>query len=61
MKKNNENSKQKIYDSIMFSQAGTANDCTGLIPKGIEDKEEYRSYEDIRNFAVPKIVKENID
>ena len=39
MKKNNENSKQKIYDSIMFSQAGTANDCTGLIPKGIEDKE----------------------
>lgn len=61
MKKNDKKSKQKIYDNIMFSQAGCANDCTGLIPSGTTDREEFYSYEDIRNFAVPEIVKENVD
>ncbi len=61
MKKNDKKSKEKIYDNIMFSQAGSANDCTGLIPKGTNDREEFYSYEDIRNFAVPEIVRESID
>ncbi len=61
MKKDDKKSKQQIYDNIIFCHSGAARDCTGLIPKGVTDNEEYKSYEDVYNFAVPEIVKENID
>ncbi len=53
MKKND---KEKIYDEVMFSQAGSANECTGLIPSAIQNKDELRSYEDVYNFSVPEFI-----
>ncbi len=57
MKKND---KEKVYDEIMFNQAGSTNDCTGLIPSAIQNKEELRAYEDVYNFSVPEMVKKDI-
>ena len=59
MKKNDKKSKQKILDEIMFSNAGSINDCTGLIPRGTNDREEFFSYEDVRNFSIPEVSKED--
>lgn len=53
--------KEKIYDKLMFHQAGSANDCTGLIPTAIQEKEELKAYEDVYNFSVPESVKEDLD
>ena len=52
MKKVSENRKiQKEFDSIAFAKAGSINDCTGLIPKAVEDNHEYESYKAICNFS----------
>ncbi len=57
MKKNDN---EKIYDEIMFNNAGSANDCTGLIPSAPQSIEQIRAYEDVYNFSVPEVVKKNI-
>ena len=54
-------SKQKIYDEIMFNEAGSSNDCTGLIPSEIMNEEEYKSYEDMYSFNIPESVRKDIE
>lgn len=62
MKKNkNKNENEKAYDEIMFNQAGSMTECTGLIPSAIENSEELSSYEDVFNFSIPESVKKNIE
>lgn len=46
------------YEDIMFSEAGSANDCTGLIPSAVMNESEYESYEDIMDFNVPEMDKD---
>ncbi|MGN1087161.1 MAG: hypothetical protein ACI4Q5_09010 [Porcipelethomonas sp.] len=45
------------YEDIMFNEAGSANDCTGLIPSAVNDDSEYKSYEDIMDFDLPEMYK----
>lgn len=52
--------KQTIYDEIMFNEAGSSNDCTGLIPSEIMDESEYKSYEDMYSFNLPESVRNDI-
>lgn len=54
-------SKQQIYDEIMFNEAGSSNDCTGLIPKEVMNEEEYESYEDMYCFNLPESVRKDIE
>lgn len=54
-------SKQKIYDEIMFNEAGSTNDCTGLIPSEVMNDAEYDSYEDMYSFSLPESVKKDIE
>lgn len=54
-------SKQKIYDEIMFNEAGSSNDCTGLIPSEVMTEDEYKSYEDMYNFNLPESVRKDIE
>lgn len=53
--------KQDIYDEIMFNEAGSSNDCTGLIPSEIMTEDEYESYEDMYNFNLPESVRKDIE
>ncbi len=53
--------KQKIYDEIMFNEAGSSNDCTGLIPSEVMNESEYKSYEDMYSFSLPESVRNDID
>lgn len=46
------------YEDIMFSEAGSANDCTGLIPSAVIKENEYESYEELMDFSLPKIYTE---
>lgn len=43
------------YEDIMFSEAGSANDCTGLIPSAVTTDSEYASYEELMDFNIPKM------
>ena len=48
--------KPKKNDSeqdIEIFPACSSGDCTGLIPKGIEDESELESYQDLYNFRNP--------
>lgn len=51
----------RSYEDIMFNEAGSANDCTGLIPSAVLNNSEYESYEEICDFNLPKSVKEDIE
>ena len=55
-----ESSKQDIYDGIMFNEAGSSNDCTGLIPSEVMTEDEYESYEEMYNFNLPESVRKDI-
>lgn len=50
----------RTYEDIMFNEAGSANECTGLIPSAVMTESEYDSYESLYNFNLPKSVKEDI-
>lgn len=47
------------YEDIMFNEAGSANECTGLIPSEVIDDSEYKSYEDIMDFNLPEIYRDS--
>lgn len=47
------------YEDIMFNEAGSANDCTGLIPSAVQNEGEYSAYEDIMDFALPEMYNTN--
>lgn len=47
------------YEDIMFNEAGSSNECTGLIPSAVSNESEYESYEDLMNFNVPGIYKDS--
>jgi hypothetical protein len=51
----------KAYEDLMYSEAGSANDCTGLIPSAVLNESEYESYEDLMDFNLPEIYKETED
>ncbi len=53
--------KQQVYDEIMFNEAGSSNDCTGLIPSEVMNESEYESYEDIYDFGLPESVRKDIE
>lgn len=56
------NSKRPVtpsYEDIMFNEAGSANDCTGLIPSAVLNDNQYSSYEELMDFNLPKIYEEN--
>ncbi len=53
------NKNDKLYDEIMFNNAGSACDCTGLIPSAPQSIEQIRAYEDVYYFSVPEAVKKN--
>ena len=52
---------KNIYDEIMFNEAGSSNDCTGLIPSAVLNDYEYESYQELYDFNLPKSVKEDIE
>lgn len=45
--------KIKPEQDIEIFPACSSGDCTGLIPKGIEDESELESYQDLYNFRNP--------
>ena len=45
------------YDDIMFNEAGSSNECTGLIPSAVLTESEYDSYEALYDFCLPSSVK----
>lgn len=47
------------YEDIMFDEAGSANECTGLIPSAVTEESEYSSYEDIMDFSLPEMYKKS--
>lgn len=47
------------YEDIMFNEAGSANDCTGLIPAAVKNDSEYEAYEDIMDFDLPEMYKKS--
>lgn len=49
---------EEEYDNIMFNEAGSANDCTGLIPSAVLDRDQYESYEALEDFNVPEIYRD---
>ena len=49
---------EKSCEDIMFNEAGSANDCTGLIPKAVLNEDEYQSYEEISDFDLPGIYRQ---
>lgn len=49
----------KEYEEIMYNEAGSANDCTGLIPSAVLNEAEYESYEELMDFNLPEIYKES--
>lgn len=51
--KTNLPSSEEEYD---FLKVSSAQDCTGLIPAGIQDEEEINNYEELYPF-LPKAVK----
>ena len=51
----------KADEDLMYSEAGSANDCTGLIPSAVLNESEYESYEDLMDFNLPEIYKETED
>ncbi len=56
-KVNERNKKRPVddtFDDIMFNEAGSSNECTGLIPSAVLNEDEYDSYEELMNFnAIP--------
>ncbi len=40
------------YEDIMMGEAGSANDCTGLIPSVVYYGSEYESYNEICDYSV---------
>lgn len=57
--KNKKRPLQSELDDIMFSEAGSAMECTGLIPSAVLNENEYKSYEDIMEFGLPEIYKKH--
>lgn len=55
MKRKKSNRPIEAYDDIMFNEAGSATDCTGLIPSAVLNQSEYESYEDLMDFNIPKL------
>ena len=49
---------QGIIDSCDFpSNAASTQDCTGLIPRGLQSDEEVEAYEEINHYLPPKVEK----
>ena len=49
---------QGIIDSCDFpSNAASTQDCTGLIPGGLQNEEERKSYEEVYHYLPPKVEK----
>ena len=44
-------------DDVMFSEAGSAMECTGLIPSAVLNDSEYGAYDELMDFGVPEIYK----
>lgn len=42
-------------DAIMFNEAGSATECTGLIPSAVLNESEYEAYNELMDFGVPKV------
>ena len=40
------------YDDIMFNEAGSSNECTGLIPSAVLTESEYDSYEALYDLSL---------
>ena len=54
MKKDN----QKLIDSTDYLvNSATTQDCTGLIPRGLQSDEEVEAYEEINHYLPPKVEK----
>ncbi len=50
-KNKNKNKKDKqVFDEIMFNEAGSMNECTGLIPTGSVDANQYDSFRELQHF-----------
>ncbi len=48
-------------DEDIYSQAHSMNDCTGLIPAGVDSKAQLESYEDMYDFLVPGMLYDDQD
>ena len=54
MKKDN----QKLIDSTDYLvNSASTQDCTGLIPGGLQNEEERKSYEEVYHYLPPKVEK----
>ena len=54
MKKDN----QKLIDSTDYLvNSASTQDCTGLIPSGLQNEEERESYEEVYHYLPPKVEK----
>lgn len=54
MKKDN----QKLIDSTDYLVNSASNqDCTGLIPSGLQNEEERESYEEVYHYLPPEVEK----
>ncbi|MGN0620912.1 MAG: hypothetical protein ACI4I9_03500 [Porcipelethomonas sp.] len=42
------------YEELYMGEAGSANDCTGLIPSGVYSCAEYDAYSEICDYTVPE-------
>lgn len=42
-------------DDVMFNEAGSAMECTGLIPSAVMSDSEYEAYNELMDFGIPKI------
>ena len=52
MKKDN----QKLIDSTDYLvNSASTQDCTGLIPGGLQNEEERESYEEVYHYLPPKV------
>lgn len=47
--------KYNIADNENYLDSASANDCTGLIPSGIQSEEELDSYKDIYKFSPAQV------
>ena len=56
----NETKKSKSPIDYDYLKASSAQDCTGLIPRGIEDESEIESYEEIYPFLPKTVLPEDL-
>ena len=54
MKKDN----QKLIDSTDYLvNSASTQDCTGLVPRGLQSDEEVEAYEEVYHYLPPKVGK----